>query len=80
MGYLSLYTLSDKGNQFTDDDTNECVLLLQYLQVLDQLKEENRPRLSRYFMRIKQLHTVRGLGDGEEARLRVTPVRKVLLS
>jgi hypothetical protein len=55
MGYLSLYTLSDKGNQFTDDDTNERVLLPQYLQVLDQVKEENRPRLTRDFMGIKQL-------------------------
>ncbi|KAJ7822945.1 hypothetical protein B0H13DRAFT_1737587 [Mycena leptocephala] len=55
MGYLSLYTLSDKGNQFTENETNERVLLPQYLQVLDQVKEENQPRLTRYFMRIKQL-------------------------
>ncbi|KAJ6466284.1 hypothetical protein C8R45DRAFT_1064105 [Mycena sanguinolenta] len=43
MGYLSLYTLFDKGKHFT------------VLQVLDQFKEENRPRLTRYFMGIKQL-------------------------
>jgi hypothetical protein len=55
MGNLSLYTLSDKGNQFTDDDTNERVLLPQYLQALDQVKEENRPRLTRDFMGLKQL-------------------------
>ncbi|KAJ7684615.1 hypothetical protein DFH06DRAFT_1156142 [Mycena polygramma] len=55
--YLSLYTLSDKGHSFLDEDGDptERVLLPRFLQVLDQVKEENRPVLTREFMSIKPL-------------------------
>ncbi|KAJ7698880.1 hypothetical protein B0H17DRAFT_926997 [Mycena rosella] len=51
IGYLELYTLSDKGVQWVPDaETNEHILLPQFLQVLDTVNEENRPSLIRDFM------------------------------
>ncbi|KAJ7698893.1 hypothetical protein B0H17DRAFT_926974 [Mycena rosella] len=51
IGYLELYTLSDQGVQWVPDaETNEHILLPQFLQVLDTVKEENRPSLIRDFM------------------------------
>ncbi|KAJ7696421.1 hypothetical protein B0H17DRAFT_929243, partial [Mycena rosella] len=51
IGYLELYTLPDEGVQWVPDaETNEHILLPQFLQVLDTVKEENRPSLIRDFM------------------------------
>ncbi|KAJ6488549.1 hypothetical protein C8R47DRAFT_1125938 [Mycena vitilis] len=55
--HLQLYTLSDKGNHCLDENADgiDRVLLPQFLRVLRLVKEENRPDLSRQFMKIKPL-------------------------
>ena len=50
MGYLSLYTLSDKGAHMRGGK-----LLPSYSHALEEAKEENRPYLSRHFFGIRNL-------------------------
>ncbi|KAJ7160052.1 hypothetical protein C8R46DRAFT_1001209 [Mycena filopes] len=51
IGYIALYTLSDKGTLWvTDTETDEPVLIPRALEVLDGVKEENRPFLIRNFV------------------------------
>ncbi|KAJ7160069.1 hypothetical protein C8R46DRAFT_905863 [Mycena filopes] len=51
IGYIGLYTLSDKGTLWvTDPETHERVLLPHVLEVLETVKEETRPLVIRNFI------------------------------
>ncbi|KAK7046780.1 hypothetical protein R3P38DRAFT_2607824 [Favolaschia claudopus] len=57
ISYLNLYTVSNKGETFTiDETTQERILLPSVSNVVARVKEENRPMLLRRLLHLSPLH------------------------
>ncbi|KAF9496474.1 hypothetical protein BDN71DRAFT_1389560 [Pleurotus eryngii] len=53
VAYLTLYNVSDEGITKASAPPGEFGLIPSCLQVLDELKDENKPHLARFFLKMK---------------------------